>query len=270
MATRLVAFCSDYGLDDPFVGLCHAAVAAVAPDVAVVDLTHAIARHDVRAGGLLLADCLAWLPPAVLLAVVDPGVGTDRLGVVIAAGDRHLVGPDNGLLWPAVALLGGPAAAWALHEDPGAPRTFHGRDVFAPAAGRLAAGAPPEDVGEAVDPATLVVLPEPAAAVRAGQLTAEVVRVDVFGNVALSARAGHLDEAGLRPGAALRIEAPVGAVEAEVATTFGDVLPGSVALLPDALGRLQVAVNRGNAAELLDAAPGTRLVVNLDTSATNG
>ncbi|MCZ7527646.1 MAG: SAM-dependent chlorinase/fluorinase [Acidimicrobiia bacterium] len=157
---RFVSFLSDYGLADEFVGVCKGVVLDLAPDARIVDLTHDIAPHDVRGGALTLVRAAPYLPSGVLLAVVDPGVGTDRRALAVEVEHGVLVGPDNGLLAPAVALMGGPVRVVALTNPdyqlvaPGP--TFAGRDVFAPAAGHLAAGVPIGELGEEVDPASLV------------------------------------------------------------------------------------------------------------------
>lgn len=268
MTTRsgIVAFLSDYGLHDPFVGLCHAVMAALAPGIRVVDLSHAVEPQAVRQGALLLADCLPWLPPpVVLLAVVDPGVGTDRRGVVVAGGAgegrRLLVGPDNGLLLPAARAAGGVTGAWSLPPASGSARTFDGRDVFAPAAARLGSGAAPEAVGTPIDPEGLAALDLPAAQVSAGTVRAQVGHVDRFGNVQLIARPGELEVAGLAPGTPVSVTAGVTTVAGTLAEVFADVPVGQVAVLPDAFGRVQVAVNQGSAARRLGAGPGDTVVV---------
>ena len=177
MTFGLVSFLSDYGRTDTFVGVCHGIVLGRAPHVRIVDLTHDVPPHDVRVGALLLARSVPFLPVAVHLAVVDPGVGTPRRGVAVAAarGDL-LVGPDNGLLWPAVARLGGASGVWELTEpqfwlEP-LSGTFHGRDIFAPVAAHLAAEVAPERVGQAIDPGSLQLLDLPGATVRRGELSA--------------------------------------------------------------------------------------------------
>src|SRR4051794_16398862 len=143
-----VTFLSDYGLEDDFVGVVHAVIARIAPDARVIDLTHGIARHDVRSGALTLARALPYAPAGVHLAVVDPEVGAERRAVAFrcAADDRLLVGPDNGLLMPAAAALGGAVEAVDIsrsaHRLEPVAATFHGRDVFGPVAAALAAGAP--------------------------------------------------------------------------------------------------------------------------------
>ena len=160
-----ISFLSDYGLEDEFVGVVKSVVRSLAPDVMVIDITHNIAPHDVRAGGLALARASQYLAPGVVIAVVDPGVGSVRRAVALEVGDGQsiLVGPDNGLLAPAVAMCGGATAAVVLDNpefhlvstDAAVGVTFAGRDIFAPVAAHLCLGVPLHELGTAVDVETL-------------------------------------------------------------------------------------------------------------------
>ena len=153
---RPITFLSDYGYDDEFAGVCRAVIAGIAPEATVIDLTHGVPRHAIRQGATILANALPYASPGVHMAVVDPGVGSPRraLAVRVASEDRVLVGPDNGLLWPAVEHLGGAVEAVdvSLSEFRLEPisATFHGRDVFAPVAAHLALGASLPDAGVVV------------------------------------------------------------------------------------------------------------------------
>src|SRR5919108_4547753 len=176
MAPRPITFLSDYGYDDEFAGICRAVISRIEPEARVIDLTHGIARHAVRQGAAILANALPYTPPGVHMAVVDPGVGSPRraLAVRTAAEDRILVGPDNGLLWPAIGRLGGAVEAADISLSPfrlePISATFHGRDVFAPVAAHLAGGTALSEAGEALAPDTLATLElgEPAIAPRRG------------------------------------------------------------------------------------------------------
>ncbi|HYV02229.1 MAG TPA: SAM-dependent chlorinase/fluorinase, partial [Actinomycetota bacterium] len=187
---RPIAFLSDYGLEDEFVGICHAVMARLAPRASVIDLTHAIPPHDVLRGALVLARSVAYLPTdAVLLAVVDPGVGTERrpIAVETVREGRLLVGPDNGLLSLAWDEAGGVARAVEIRSpdvvlEP-VSTTFHGRDVFSPAAAAVASGWPLERLGPAIDPSGLEVVRVPEPTVEDGRVDAEVLSVDRFGNL---------------------------------------------------------------------------------------
>jgi S-adenosyl-L-methionine hydrolase (adenosine-forming) len=209
MSYGWVSFTTDYGRGDGFVAACLGVIARTAPHVRVIDVTHDVPPGDVRRGATVLAQTVGYLPPAVHLAVVDPGVGTARRGLAVVAGAGVLVGPDNGLLLPAAGALGGITAAYELAERefwlPGVSRTFHGRDVFAPVVAHLANGVDPPALGPAVAAGDLVRLPEPAVTARPGELTAEVLTIDGFGNVQLAATASDLRTAGFEAGQPLNI-----------------------------------------------------------------
>jgi S-adenosylmethionine hydrolase len=249
----VVTFLSDYGLEDDFVGVCHGVLARIAPEVRVIDITHGIARHDVRAGAIVLRRALAYMPAGVHMAVVDPGVGSRRRAVALrcGAGDeqRLLVGPDNGLLMLAAQRLGGVVEAVEIGScglaSPSA--TFHGRDIFAPVAARLASGTPLERAGDSLDPAQLVRLALPCAEVGDGELIAHVLLADGYGNVSLDADLDVLAASGLRVGEAVIVNG----CDAVFATTFADVAPGALLLYVDGYGALSLAVNRGSAIDEL-------------------
>jgi S-adenosyl-L-methionine hydrolase (adenosine-forming) len=249
---RWVSFTTDYGTVDGFVAACKGVLAARAPGVTVLDVTHHVPPQDVRRGAAVLAQTVPYLPDAVHLAVVDPGVGTDRRGVAVVAGRGVLVGPDNGLLVPAAEALGGIAAAYELADPayhlPVVSATFHGRDVFAPVSAALAGGLDPARLGPPVG--DLVRLPAPAVASGPGWLRAEVVSVDSFGTLQLAAAA-------LPDGDGVEVEGR----PATVGRTFADAPPGGLVVLVDSAGLVAVAVNRGSAAALLGAGPGDEITV---------
>ncbi|MEU4421390.1 SAM-dependent chlorinase/fluorinase [Actinoplanes sp. NPDC024001] len=248
-----ISFTTDYGTFDGFVAACHGSIARVAPEVRVIDITHHVPPADVARGAAVLAQTAPYLPPSVHLAVVDPGVGTARRGVVLSTPGGLLVGPDNGLLIWAAEALGGVETAhelgnkdWTLGD---VSRTFHGRDVFAPAAARLAAGSAAADAGPAIDPATLVRLPDPAVTVGDGWIEAEVLTVDRFGNVQLAAEGAMLS--GLGPELLVN-----GSVRARRGTTFADVNAGELLVFADSADRVAIAVNNGRAVVVLSVRPG--------------
>lgn len=259
MSSPLISLLTDFGLRDPSAAIVHGVIAGIAPAARVIDITHEVRKYRVRDGALLLWCALPWLPVGIHVAVVDPGVGTTRrpIAVRVARGDV-LVGPDNGLLLGPADRLGGVEAAVELtnpaYRLPRVSTSFHGRDVFAPAAAHLANGVALEDLGPSVELATLVPSPLPAARVSDGAVECEVVYVDTFGNVKLSALSDEVETglAGVRPGDLLRLERPGRApVELPLARTFGDVAPGQPLLYRDSYDRACVAVNQGNAAQLL-------------------
>jgi S-adenosylmethionine hydrolase len=245
-----ISFTTDYGLDDGFVAACAGVIARIAPDVRLIHVTHLVPPQDVRRAATVLAQTAPYLPPAVHLAVVDPGVGTERAAVAIEAAGGLLVGPDNGLLIPAAEALGGIRSAHRLTEPayrlPAVSATFHGRDLFAPAAAHLAVGVPPATLGPALDPAGLVRLPAPTIVSQQGKLTTEVLSVDRFGNLQLAAT----------PDALPAGRVAIGDQEAVVGRTFADVPSGALVVLTDSAGHLAIAVNGGSAAARLGRSAG--------------
>jgi S-adenosyl-L-methionine hydrolase (adenosine-forming) len=257
MTPPQITFLSDYGYADEFAGVCHAVIATICPQAQVIDITHGVPRHDVRAGALILCAALPYLPAGVHLAVVDPDVGAERRAVAIRVGDdRLLVGPDNGLLWLAAEVAGGVAEAVDIARsqfrlEP-VSATFHGRDIFAPVAARLASGAALADAGEPFDPDQLVRLELPLAKVEGGVLVATVVYVDRFGNLQLNVEHHELTETRLKLGRSVALEVgPDVSHHAHYALTFADVAAGDLLLYEDAQRRLAIAVSHGSAAELL-------------------
>jgi S-adenosyl-L-methionine hydrolase (adenosine-forming) len=255
-----ITFTSDYGLDDNFVGVCRGVIAGIAPHARVIDVSHAVAPQDVRQGAIVLAQSVPFMPPAVHLAVVDPEVGTGRGMVAVRAGGQVLVGPDNGLLVWAAEALGGADRAHAL-ANPAfrlatVSRTFHGRDVFAPAAAHLAAGVDPTELGPEVDPARLVRLASPAPQVDGTRVRGSVVLVDHFGNLALDLRPKDLEGIGVGLGDPVEVAVGGRTHRLVFAETFASVPPGGLVLHEDSFGSLAVAVNLGRAADRLGAGPG--------------
>ncbi len=261
MTRPLVSFLTDFGLRDPSAGICRAVILSIATDAEIVDISHEVRKFAVRDAALLLWCAVPYFPPAVHLAVVDPGVGTERRPVAVRVGrGDHLVGPDNGLLIMATERLGGIVAAVELREPayrlPVVSSSFHGRDVFAPAAAHLALGVPLDRFGPALDPETLVRLPIPEPIVGPGSLRTQVLYLDTFGNLKFSALAGQLRQAlgELRPGDPLELRPAVGGGQpASTArltwqATFGGALTGDGLLYEDSYGRLCLAVNQGDAA----------------------
>jgi len=255
-----ISLTTDYGLSDGFVAACHGVIARLAPGVRVIDVTHLVTPGDVARGAAVLAQTVPHLPPAVHIAIVDPGVGTARRPVAIETPGGLLVGPDNGLLPWAADALGGATRAVELTNAgwfaPEVSHTFHGRDVFTPVAARLAAGTDLSGVGPQVDPAGLVRLPEPVLAVGDGWVEAEVLTVDRFGNVQLAARADDV----VRLGQHLK----VGGVHATRGSTFADAAAGGLVVYVDSADRVAVAVNGGRAAVVLGVTPGDVLRLTPD------
>ncbi len=253
---RPICFLSDFGFADDFVGTCKGVMLNIAPGVAIVDLTHEVPGFEVEVGAEILQHATRYMPDeAIYVAVIDPGVGTERWALALRTENgAFLVGPDNGLLVPAAEALGGILEVVLLtneryHVHP-VSNTFHGRDVFAPAAAHLAAGVGLSELGEAVDPASLVGLSLPGVeeeGVSEG-VTARIISIDRYGNVRLSVLQ---EESGLEYGAALRIDAGDGEMPVRYLETFGSAKAGELVLVPDSHWRLSLAINKGNAAHAL-------------------
>ena len=263
-----VSFLSVYGTADEFGGVVKSVIRGIAPGAAVIDLTHEIPPHDVRAGSLTLARAIQYVAPGVVLAVVDPGVGTSRKAVAIevAGGEGILVGPDNGLLAPAVAMAGGAERAVTLTvEDyhlPSPGPTFAGRDVFAPVAAHLCNGAELTEVGEEIDPAALLPGIVPISRVEDGRLLAEVLWIDRFGNAQLNL---SLDELPAAAPASARFGLGIAGRTrwASIAPTYAEIRPGEVGLVVDSYGLVSVCADRSSAAAELGLSAGDEVVVEL-------
>jgi S-adenosyl-L-methionine hydrolase (adenosine-forming) len=258
-----VWFLSDYGLEDEFVGVVKAVVRAIAPDVTVGDVTHSIPPHDIRAGALALARSMQYLTlvPSVVLAVVDPGVGSDRRAVAVEAGESVLVGPDNGLLASAVAMSGGAKRAVSLTNDeyhlPAPGPTFAGRDVFGPVAGHLCAGVDLAELGELVDPISLLPGIMPLSRQEDGAVTGEVLWVDRFGNIQLN----------VDPDDLLLMDDPLLLVSGDKtrtavrARTYSELRSGQIGLVTDSYGLVSIALDRRSAAEELRIGSGDSVTI---------
>jgi S-adenosylmethionine hydrolase len=267
-----IALLTDFGTSDPYVGVMKGVMLGLCPAATFVDLTHAIAPQNVRQAAFALWTAYRYFPPdTVFLAVVDPGVGSTRRAIAVETARGRFVGPDNGLFGDVLAEVG----SWrAVALDParvalaGASFTFHGRDLFAPAAARLAAGAPLESLGTPLD--TLVTLPPPAFASEPGALTGEVIYIDHFGNVVTSLGQFAWQSDGslrlsprLRPGAdslsvpANHLTITIGQQRyAAIVSTYAHSAPGDSLALINSAGMLEIAVNQGHAARQLGLAPG--------------
>ena len=264
----VVTLLTDFGLQDDFVGTCHGVIARIAPEARVIDVTHGIAPQAVLQGALVLRQTTRYMPVGVHVAVVDPGVGGDRRALAVRTRDgRTFVGPDNGLLM----LAADEAGVEAAHEltDPAyrlpeVSRTFHARDVFSPAAAHLAAGVAIEALGAALDPATLVRLVVPAPELGRTQISAQVLSVDRFGNVATNVRREHVEGLGLATGDRVEIRLVLDRYYATVAGTFADSAPGDLILYEDAYGLVTLAISNGDAARLTGAAAGDELRIAVE------
>jgi S-adenosylmethionine hydrolase len=267
MTFRFVTFLTDFGLQDEFVGTCHGVIKSIAPDVDVIDITHGIDPQRVLQGALVLANTVQYMPMAVHLAVVDPGVGTARRPLALETANGPLfVGPDNGLLIPAAEKQGGIVRAFAIENREYAleavSRTFHGRDLFAPAAAHLALGVALEALGSQVDPADLVrlALPEPRFE-DSGRIHAVVVDMDRFGNIQLNLSRDQVVGAGIEPGTHVEVTLGGEAYYALAARTFADARPGDIILYEDAYLNFALAISGGDAATTFGARRGSDVTI---------
>jgi S-adenosyl-L-methionine hydrolase (adenosine-forming) len=256
-----ISFLSDFGSDDEFVGVVHGVIARLSPEVRVIDVTHSINRGDVRAGALALTRAIQYLPEGVVLAVVDPGVGTGRRAIAARTASGVFVGPDNGLLGPAVAMVGGADRIVSIENPemriPSAGETFHGRDVFGPAAALLASGeASLDDCGPEVSPDEVTPLLLPLPEIEPGAITATAWWIDRFGNAQTNVSPEDMSLAGISPD--LTVTVRVGSSEYELAwvTSYGEVAEGEALIHADGSGLMALAVHGGSAAETLRISEG--------------
>ena len=260
-----ITFLSDFGLKDDFVGTCHGVIKRIAPDSEIIDITHGIPAQSVLQGALVLANTIGFMPVGVHLAIVDPGVGGPRRPLALRDSDgRMYVGPDNGLLLPAASRSGVEAAhelanpAYALESI---SRTFHGRDLFSPAAAHLAIGVPLAELGPPIDPEGLVRLDLPTPVVADGAITATMLYVDSFGNIALNLDRDDVQAFGIGPGTRVELELAGERYYAVVARTFADARAGDVILYEDSYKNMSIAISRGSAARMLHASPGQQIKI---------
>jgi S-adenosylmethionine hydrolase len=270
-AFNYVSFLTDYGLEDGFVAACHGACARIAPAARIIDITHLVPPGDVRRGAAVLAQTVRFLPPAVHVAVVDPGVGTVRRAVAVTAGEHILVGPDNGLLSWAVAALGGASQAVQLTNGElwlhPVSSTFHGRDIFMPVGAHLAAGAPVTDAGDELDVKDLIELPAPTSRISDGEAEGEVMSVDRFGNVQLSILAADAGLLGIGIGSPVVVRCGRRRLTVPYLDTFAAGAPGEIVAFTDSAGLISLAINAGDAAQHLGLPPGAHVRLSLATPA---
>jgi S-adenosylmethionine hydrolase len=267
-----ISFLSDYGTTDEFVGVVKSVIREIAPHATVIDLTHGIAPYDVRAGSMALARSISYVASGVIVAVVDPGVGTGRRGVAIevADGEGVLIGPDNGLLAPAVAMAGGAGRSVSLTNveyhlaAPGA--TFDGRDIFAPVAAHLCNGVDLFDLGEPVDADLLFPGVVPLPQIDETKVIAQALWTDRFGNVQLNVGPDDIP-ASFGDTVEVRFSAPAdpsgGTTRVAVRVgSFGAIAPGAVGLVLDSNGMLAIAMNQRSAAVDLGIGDGDQVTIS--------
>lgn len=270
-----ISFLSDFGHEDEFVGVVHGVLAKLAPESRVVDVGHGFPRGNVKAAALALTRAVQYLPEGVCLAVVDPGVGTDRKAIAAETPWGTFVGPDNGLLSPAVAMVGGAGNIVSIENPeamiPSPGDTFHGRDVFAPAAALLASGeAAIEELGPRLDGEELVPLLLPLAETERAIVSGEAWWVDTFGNVQTNVSPEDLAALGLEPGQTITVKVGSSIHSIPWVTSYGEVGVGDTLIHVDSVGLLALAVRGGRADEELDLTEGVAVSLAARRSATTG
>ena len=262
-----ITFLSDFGLKDDFVGTCHGVMKRIAPDAHIIDITHGIPPQAVLQGALVLANTIGFMPVGVNLAIVDPGVGGPRRPLALADEEgRIYVGPDNGLLRPAASRAGIAAAHELSNPDYALEtisRTFHGRDLFAPAAAHLARGVTLADLGPPVDPESLVRLDVPELVISEDRIVATLLYVDSFGNIVLNLTRDDVVGMGIVSGTRVELDLSGERYYAVMARTFADARPGDVILYEDSYKNMSLAISRGSAARMLHASPGQEIRITL-------
>ena len=256
---QTISLLTDLGTVDELAGVLRSVVRSIAPDVVVIDITHQVPAHDVRAGSLALLRAAQYLAPGVVVGGVDAGGGTDRrlIAVEVGGGQSVLVGPDNGILAPTVGLCGGAGRVVELlspdHrlQSAGGP-SFAARDILVPAAAHLCNGVDLTDLGPAVDPFSLLPGVVPLTRLEDGVLKAEVLWVDRFGNAQL-----NVDPDELLPfGSRLTVKTGNRTRTASTTTAFGALGPGELGVLVDSYGLVSLVLDRASAADELALGPG--------------
>ena len=270
-----ISFLSDFGYQDEFVGVVHGVLAKLAPESRVIDVGHGFPRGNVKTAALALTRAVQYLPEGVCLAVVDPGVGTERRAIAAETPWGTFIGPDNGLLSPAVAMVGGAHKIVSIENPdaiiPSPGETFHGRDVFAPAAALIASGeAAIDELGSQVPGEEIVPLLLPLTEAEGGVITGEAWWVDQFGNVQTNIAPEDMEGIGVSPGETVTVK--VGATLHSVpwVSAYGDVDEGGILIHVDSVGLLALAVRGGRADEELNLAEGLAVSLAASRSATTG
>ncbi len=262
-----ISFLSDFGHTDEFVGVVHGVIARIAPKVRVIDITHGVVRGDIHGGAMALTRAVQFMPDGVFLAVVDPGVGTERRAIAARTSVGFFVGPDNGLLAPAVAIVGGADLTVSLEDPrfqlPSSGATFHGRDVFGPAAAVLASGeAKIEDLGPVLAPDSITPLLIPLAEKTAsGGVKATVLWVDTFGNVQFNVGPDDLGAIDIAEGDDVAVLVNLTTQRIEWGHSYGDVDEGDAVMHVDSHGQIAIGVRGGRADEAFSIGVGDSVVI---------
>ena len=265
MGRPVITLLTDFGQRDPYVASMKGVILSICPEARIIDISHEVPKFDVRAGALVLAQATPWFPPGTVhVGVVDPGVGTARRPIVVVSERYVFVGPDNGLLMLA-AMRDGLRAVYAIEERglmlKHVSRTFHGRDIFAPVAARIASGLEPSDVGPEVSDYIVPGFARPE--LRGDRLFGEVMYIDGFGNIITNLPEELLAEIGASEGSELVVRIGDRRLRLKLCSAYGDVEPGSALAILDSWGMLEIAINLGSAAEKLAVKPGEPVEVEI-------
>jgi len=268
-----ISFLSDFGLHDEFVGVVHGVLAKLAPESRVIDVTHAVPRGNVRSGALALTRAIQYLPEGVCLAVVDPGVGSERRAIAAETPWGIFVGPDNGLLSPAVAMVGGASLIVSIENPeamiPSPGETFHGRDVFAPAAALLASGDTAlGDLGPSVNGDEVTPMLLPLSDISGAIVSGEAWWVDGYGNVQTNISPEDLGEVGMSHGESVTVTVGSTLHTVKWVASFSDVAEGEALLYVDSAGLMALAVRGGDATAAFNVAEGVAVSLTGSRSAT--
>ena len=264
--TSPISFLSDFGHDDEFVGVVHGVLAKLAPESRVIDVTHGVTRGNVRSGALALTRAVQYLPEGVCLAIVDPGVGSERKAIAAATPWGYFVGPDNGLLSPAVAMVGGSSEIVSIENPeamiPSPGETFHGRDLFAPAAALLAAGDTAlGDLGPFISGNDVTPLLLPLTDTQGSAVSGEAWWVDGYGNVETNVSPEDLILVGLGPNDVVTVNIGSSIHNVTWVTSYADVEVGELLLHVDSAGLMAFAVREGRADEDLNLTEGVAVTL---------
>ena len=262
---RFITFLSDFGHADDFVGTCHGVMKSIAPEVEIIDITHGVRRHDILQGAIILANTLPYMPPSVILAVVDPGVGGNRKPLAIrTAEDRYLVGPDNGLLSLAAAELGGVVEAvelacstYSLQE---VCKTFEGRDLFAPVTAHISSGVTLDRLGSPLPVAELTTINLPRIETRENEIAAAGVYIDSFGNVQVHLSRMELEGLGAQVGERLEVCHGEESWNVPFVQSFAEVPPEDLLVYEDSYRKIAFSINQGDAARTFQINVGDQLL----------
>jgi len=260
---RVITLTTDFGLRDPYVGVMKGVILSINPEAIVVDISHDVPRHDVKAAALTLWSSYKYFPEgSIHVVVVDPGVGTSRRAIAIRSRRHFFVGPDNGALMMAAADDGLIEVREVVNPKFKLSRisqTFHGRDVFAPTAARLSLGEDFSDLGPIIDDPIKLELPK--FTVEGGRLVGEVLYVDGFGNVVTSIPSRVLEDQWF--GKEFEVKVGEESLKARLVKAYAEVDEGEPLLIPDSFDLVELAVNKGNAAERFKVRVGLRVEVRL-------